>query len=116
MKHTLGKLFQAAKSTVASTLHNLDPNCTSPILPVSSSSEKPNFEGITLIWYDSRVDKTKDTKITAEELREINDCVLFYSNQDECINYMRSVENEKIFLITSGKEATVILPEIKFNS
>ncbi|CAF4343435.1 unnamed protein product [Rotaria sp. Silwood2] len=50
---------------------------------------------------------------TAGELREINDCVILHTNQADCVKYMQSVENEKIFLIISGKEAMSILSKTK---
>ncbi|CAF2118532.1 unnamed protein product [Rotaria magnacalcarata] len=120
----IANLCQSVKSMVVPTSHSLDlhsgassnicdVDSTSAISSSSSTLQKPNFEGITLIWYDPRINTTEDTKLTAKDLREINDCVLLYSNQVDCVNYMRSVENEKIFLITSGKVAASIIHEIE---
>ncbi|CAF1375623.1 unnamed protein product [Rotaria sp. Silwood1] len=80
-------------------------------VPLAVSSQSPNFEGITLIWFDPRLNTTDDTKQTAKELREINNYVIFHSDQLECVDYIKSVRDEKIFLITSGKAASSILPE-----
>ena len=115
-KHALKDFFKTTKSTVAPAWNSLDSNpiTTSKICDAQSPSisEKPNFEGITLIWYDPRMGTTDDTKITTEELREINDRVIMCSDPFDCLNHIQSVENEKIFLITSGKGATSIVPEI----
>jgi hypothetical protein len=123
-KHSLGSSSQSSKSKLAPALHSLNSHSvgssntcsaesTSPIGSLSSATQKPNFEGITLIWYDSQIDKTEDTKLTVEELRQINDCVILYSKQQQCVNYIQSVVNEKIFLITSGKEADAIISKIE---
>jgi hypothetical protein len=81
----------------------------SPFLPPSQSA---NLEGITLIWYDPRLDTTDDTKQTAHQLREVNNYVIFYSDQVQCVDYIKSVNNEKIFLVMSGKSSSNILQEI----
>lgn len=100
-----------SEKTVSSTAYDADsPSSTSSLL---STSTKPNFEGITLIWCDPQIGKTNDTMLITKELREINDCVIQFSDQVNCVNYIQSVENEKIFLITSGKAAVSLLPEIK---
>ena len=71
-----------------------------------------NLESIILIWYDSNIDKTNDTKETMNVLREINNCVVFHIDLQVCINHIKSIKNEKIFLVTSGKDATIILKEV----
>lgn len=38
--------------------------------------------------------------------------MIFYSEQPKCVDYIKSIEDEKIFLITSGKAASAILPII----
>ena len=94
---------------------NLKSSSTSPNPAGSIFSSTPqsiNPEGITLIWYDERLETTDDTKETAQELREVNNYVLFYSDLLSCVDYIKSVTNEKIFLITSGKSASDILQEI----
>ncbi|CAF4604676.1 unnamed protein product [Rotaria socialis] len=80
--------------------------------PLNELLQSPNFEGITLIWYDPRLNTTEDTKQTAKELREINNYVIFHSDQLECIDFIKSIKDEKIFLVTSGKAASTLLPEI----
>ncbi|CAF1053698.1 unnamed protein product [Rotaria sordida] len=71
-----------------------------------------NLESIILIWYDSNIDKTNDTKETMNVLREINNCAVFHIDLQICINHIKSIKNEKIFLITSGQDATIILKEV----
>lgn len=110
LPNDLGDLLQTAESSSANILYTSDSTSSACCLP--SVAQNLNFEGITLIWYDPRINETKDTKVTSEQLRKINDCVIQCSEHIDCVNYIRSVVNEKIFLITSGKAAASVLPEI----
>ncbi|CAF1209866.1 unnamed protein product [Didymodactylos carnosus] len=76
-----------------------------------------NMEGITLIWCDTNIDldtddDNEDIHHTMELLKESNDFILFFSNEKKCTDYIKSIENEKLFLITSGKCAIHLLPLI----
>ncbi|CAF3011111.1 unnamed protein product [Rotaria sp. Silwood2] len=68
-----------------------------------------NLESTRLIWYDSNMGKTNDTKETMKELREINNFIVLYIDLKACIDYIESITNEKIFLVTSGRDALNIL-------
>ncbi|CAF5146873.1 unnamed protein product, partial [Rotaria magnacalcarata] len=61
--------------------------------PLNELLQSPNFEGITLIWYDPCLNTTEDTKQTAKELREINNYVIFHSDQLECIDFIKSIKD-----------------------
>lgn len=104
--HTSASTEAGASISAPSTISK---SLTSPFLP---SSQSQNLESITLIWYDPRLDHTEDTSKTAQELREINNYVIFYLDQCECVDYIKSFTDEKIFLITSVKSSSEILPEI----
>ena len=75
-----------------------------------SPSDTENKEITTLIWFDPNIGSREDTKSTKKRLREINDYVVFHTVLEECLTYIRSIANEKIFLITSGFRASEILP------
>jgi len=77
-----------------------------------SKTPKENKETTTLLWFDPNIGHKEDTKQTKDKLREINDYVSFYEDLQLCIDYIQSVKNEKIFLITSGKQAPQILPAV----
>ncbi|CAF4017871.1 unnamed protein product, partial [Rotaria sp. Silwood1] len=47
-----------------------------------------------------------------KRLREINDYVLFFSKPEPCLDYIKTVPKEKIFLITSGFYAVEQLDKI----
>jgi hypothetical protein len=71
-----------------------------------------NKESITLLWFDPNIGSHQDTEKTKEQLRQINDYVKFYTDLELCVTYIQSIKSEKIFLITSGKRASYILPRI----
>ncbi|CAF3526531.1 unnamed protein product [Rotaria socialis] len=75
-------------------------------------SSETNRENITLIWFDSKIGEMNSMADRMKSLREINDYVLAYNNIEECISYIKSVTDEKLFLITSEIWATILLPPI----
>lgn len=79
----------------------------------NDSAPPENLENITLIWLDPSIDETADdyTK-TLELLRQINHFLLTYTDSDSCINYIKTVDKEIVFLIVSGSLSKEILPEI----
>ncbi|CAF0800693.1 unnamed protein product [Didymodactylos carnosus] len=72
-----------------------------------------NMEDITLVWFDKNIDVRTDTIQTRKMLREINDYVIFHRQLDECVEYIKSIENQKIFFVTSGACAESILPLVQ---
>ncbi len=85
--------------------------------PQSDNSEQSSdsIEDVTIIWFDQYMDDAanqKDAETTKTLLREINDYVLFFSRPDPCIEYIKSVSKEKIFIITTGSYATQYLEKI----
>jgi tetratricopeptide (TPR) repeat protein len=79
-------------------------NLTAVTTPQSASIK--NKEDVTLIW----LDKTIDTSRTA--LREITNYVRLYTELEPCIEYIRSINTERIFLIVSGSYTEVCLNQI----
>ncbi|CAF1228277.1 unnamed protein product [Adineta ricciae] len=80
-----------------------------PSLPVRIDQNK---ESITLIWFDPNIDSVEDAELTKQQLRSINDYVSFFTDVDRCVKYIRSINHEKIFLITSGSKASYILSRV----
>jgi hypothetical protein len=84
------------------------------LLKLPSLSRMQNLEGTTLIWFDSSINRNEeDRRLTQEELREINDYVVFHTEQQACIDCIKSITNERIFLVTSGRCASSILSQIE---
>lgn len=71
-----------------------------------------NKESITLLWFDPNIGSREDIEMTKQQLRQINNYVKFYTDLELCVTYIQSIKSEKIFLITSGKRASEILPRI----
>lgn len=79
-------------------------------------SNNSNKESITLIWYDPNITSYEDIETIKEQLRRINDFVVFYTEFEECITFIQTVTSEKTFLIISGSCASHILSDIiKYN-
>ena len=77
-----------------------------------ATKDNENKESITLIWFDPNIGSREDTEHTKQRLRHINDYVIFHTDLDQCITFIQSIDKEKIFLITSGKKASELLPRI----
>ncbi|CAF1525541.1 unnamed protein product, partial [Rotaria sordida] len=75
-------------------------------------NDDENKESITLIWFDPNIGSHEDTEKTKEQLRFINDLVIFKTDLEDCVTFIQSIDKEKIFLITSGKKASQILSRI----
>ncbi|CAF3857538.1 unnamed protein product [Rotaria sp. Silwood1] len=75
-------------------------------------TNKENKESITLIWYDPYIGTYEDTEKTKEQIRLINDYIIFCNDLEQCIGLIQLIHREKIFFITSGSTASEILPII----
>jgi hypothetical protein len=64
-----------------------------------------NKEEITLIWLTRTDFSSKDGEgeIILKHLHEINNYVKAFDNPSTCIDYMKSIKDEQIFLIVDGK-------------
>ncbi|CAF3827795.1 unnamed protein product [Rotaria sp. Silwood1] len=73
------------------------------------TNDDDNKESTTLIWFDPNIGSREDTEKTKEQLRLINDYVVFSTDLEQCATFIESVDKEKVFLITSGSKASQIL-------
>ncbi|CAF4128050.1 unnamed protein product [Rotaria sp. Silwood2] len=69
-------------------------------------------DSIIILWFDSNINSYKDIEKTENYLQEIDIYAVFYSELEQCLNFIRSIDNEKIFFVTSDLNATQILPYI----
>ncbi len=61
-----------------------------------------NNDDEILIWLDKNInEEDNDCRLTLNILRQISDHVLLQTDSILCINNIRSIINEKIFLIVS---------------
>ncbi|CAF0934735.1 unnamed protein product [Adineta steineri] len=61
-----------------------------------------NKEDIQLIWLDGNMNDSHDYLLTQSMLIELNPAVQFYSHSDRCLDFIKSIKHEQIFLIVSG--------------
>ncbi|CAF3806372.1 unnamed protein product [Rotaria magnacalcarata] len=71
-----------------------------------------NKESTTLICFDPNIEQLENSEKSKEQLRIINNYVIFSFDIEQCIRQIESINEEKIFLITSGLKASQILPRI----
>ena len=71
----------------------------------NNNNQDENHENITLIWYDFKTndDENLDVTLTKESLREINNFVRFFDEHNTCLDYIKTISTEKVFLIISGR-------------
>ncbi|CAF3804600.1 unnamed protein product [Adineta steineri] len=68
-----------------------------------------NKEDIQLIWLDGNMNDSDDYLLTQSMLIQLNPAVRFYSHFDRCLDFIKSIKDEQIFLIVSGAFAQHIL-------
>jgi tetratricopeptide (TPR) repeat protein len=71
-----------------------------------------NKEDIQLIWLDGNMDNSSDYILTQTMLLELNPAAQFYSNFDRCLDLIKSIKDEQIFLVVSGAFARRVLSQI----
>jgi hypothetical protein len=72
-----------------------------------------NQEDNTLIWYDISLSSTdQDTMNTKRALRSVNDYVLLFNDENKCVDYIKSIDVNNIFMVISGTSSTTLLPQI----
>ena len=70
------------------------------------------IQNFCLIWLDSDIDEVnnEDCINTITKLRQVVNTVKTFTNVNECINFITDVEDEKIFMISSGSLGQLIIP------
>ena len=93
--------------------NRFDAKHTSEIgLSTTIDCAQENKENATLIWFDPVTNTTDDIEKIKEDIKNINNFVLYPTDITTCIDYMKSITEEKILLIISGKNAFKLLPSI----
>ncbi|CAF0958499.1 unnamed protein product [Didymodactylos carnosus] len=76
----------------------------SPTVPV------PILEDFIVIWLDSNINTSDECLETQVRLRSIINYLKVFDNTNECLLYLSSIKNEKIFLIVSGALGEIVVP------
>ncbi|CAF5143382.1 unnamed protein product, partial [Rotaria magnacalcarata] len=75
------------------------------------SGEMKIMQNFLLIWFDGNIDKNhEDFQDYFTELRNIVSTFEKFNDVNRCVEYLRSIEFEKVFLIVSGTLNKDILP------
>ncbi len=71
-----------------------------------------NKEDLTLVWLDGNIDDSPASLHTQMRLRNVINYCQFYTDTQLGLDFMRTVNNEKILLVVSEILAHSILPQI----
>jgi two-component SAPR family response regulator len=90
-------------------------NCEDDVLCSRKKAWYGNKEEITLIWLTRTELHTNnnEAEIILKQLNEINNYVVTFSEPFACIEYMKSIKTERIFLIIDGKMIVDLFEDIR---
>jgi hypothetical protein len=71
-----------------------------------------NKEEFRFIWLDENINDSVDSLRMQTILLELNPAAQFYTDQERCINLIKSIEYEQILLIISRDFAHLVVPQI----
>lgn len=85
-------------------------NIVKPSRPLNTGM----VQNFLLIWLDENIDETNSGLChnTFIRLREVVNTIKTFTNMDECINFIRDIKDEKIFMISSGTFGQKTVPII----
>ena len=75
-----------------------------------------NNEDFQLIWLDTPIKESSDTRIAKNMLRSLNANAQFYTDVDKCIQLIPYMREKDILLVVSGSFARVVLSRISHMS
>jgi hypothetical protein len=79
----------------------------------ASSTRKRIVQNFLLVWVDANMDQpNKDCQNTLVQLRSIANDVNIYTEPDQCIQFLNTINNEKAFIIVSGGLGQHLVPRI----
>lgn len=84
----------------------------STVEPIGMELNK-NLEEFTVIWLDARIDTSADCIDTKRHLQSIINYLKIFTDSAKCIDYIKAVKEEKVFLIVSGMYGEKVVPEIE---
>ena len=78
------------------------------LIDMTDSDE--NDDRIVLLWYDPFIESpVHNSQQVMQQLRRTNDYVKILTDRDQCTEFIRGSNKEKIFFITSGSKTSKIL-------
>ncbi|CAF0985206.1 unnamed protein product [Rotaria sordida] len=100
-----------AVSTVGKDMNDLPGQAfTTPLVPIELNE---NLEDFTVIWLDAGIDTSSDCIDTKQHLLSIINYLKTFTDSAKCIDYIKTVKEEKVFLIVSGAYGEDVVSEIE---
>lgn len=93
----------------------IDLNVCRPILTTHSrqiptAKEQKNMEDLIIIWLDQNINQIKENISKRKiHLPEIINSLEMFDDIDQCLRFIKTIKEEKIFLIISGSLGTAIV-------
>ncbi|CAF5040550.1 unnamed protein product [Rotaria sp. Silwood1] len=78
----------------------------------ANPSNQRNFEENAIIWLDSTINSINDNIKIKTQLRQTINYLTTFSDSDECVDYLTSIETERIYFIVSDLLGEIIVPII----
>ncbi|CAF4523009.1 unnamed protein product, partial [Rotaria sp. Silwood2] len=71
------------------------------------------IQNFLLVWLDAQIDEsTNDFYNSIKHLRQTVNTIEIFDDENECINYITQIENEKAFFIISGALCQSVVPRV----
>ncbi|CAF1218310.1 unnamed protein product, partial [Adineta ricciae] len=88
---------------------------SNPVFPEisgeSESNEQQKIQNVVLVWLDDNIEtNSEDSQNTLTKLQQIVNNVQTFTDNDQCIEFIISMTDNRVFLITSGAIARNIVP------
>ncbi|CAF0802568.1 unnamed protein product [Adineta steineri] len=83
-----------------------------PSLLPKQVNKSTNLETFSLIWLDANVHITKDNIDSQVKLREAINFLQIFDKADECEQNIKSIKNEKVVFIVSGRLGREVVPRL----
>ncbi|CAF1147703.1 unnamed protein product [Didymodactylos carnosus] len=71
-----------------------------------------NLENLLIVWLDANIDKTEDNLLLKTKLRSVINYLKMFDNTAECVSFITTIREEKVFLIVSGSLSEETIPRI----
>jgi tetratricopeptide (TPR) repeat protein len=86
---------------------------TTAALPNTTRTRHRIVQNFLLIWVDANIDQSnKDCQNTLAQLRTVVNDVNICTHPEQCIQFLKDVDNEKAFVIASGSLGQHLVPDI----
>ncbi len=78
----------------------------------TSQPNNPNLESFACLWLDQSINSTDDNRETQQQLRQVINHLQTFSDSDQCEEYIKQINKEKVVLIVSGSLGRQIVPRL----